>query len=526
MSRRVFFLAGGRMAVYQWSGGTLLEPLWFAADEDGLTEFSLYLDHAPKDPVYLLVDVVEEEFREETIPHVIGGDRRALIRTRLNRLFRDPTYSYAAMQGREAEGRRDDRVLFTALIRPDLLSPWVGQIAKHKVPLAGIYSLPIVSETLIKRLPVEADHALLVTLQSTGGLRQTFFHQKRVKLSRLAIMPPGGAPGHASYVLGEIEKIRRYLNSLRQLPHDSPLDVYIVASRGLLTDVSRQSPDSLTTRHHLLDVADVAQMVGMKGTYGSDYSDRIFAHLLAKKRLPNQYAPASQTRHNTMYRARLGLIAASIALVVAALFVSGANVIDAFNAIGETASAKQRTEFYNERVEIFKRRMPSIPAEPRDIKAAVEMAQTLRNYKTTPLAMAMTLSRSLVDFDTLKVDAIEWLASTDPAAQIGGRRDRSNGSRPGNQALAASTEPVRHYQIADIKGRVEPFDGNYRQAIEKVKQFQAALLALPQVEAVNVVELPLDTSSDKVLQGDLRQGNPEARFKLHVVIGERVDEAG
>ncbi len=267
-------------------------------------------------------------------------------------------------------------------------------------------------------------------------------------------------------------------------------------------------------------------MVGMKGTYGSDYSDRIFAHLLAKKRLPNQYAPASQTRHNTMYRARLGLIAASIALVVAALFVSGANVIDAFNAIGETASAKQRTEFYNERVEIFKRRMPSIPAEPRDIKAAVEMAQTLRNYKTTPLAMAMTLSRSLVDFDTLKVDAIEWLASTDPAAQIGGRRDRSNGSRPGNQALAASTEPVRHYQIADIKGRVEPFDGNYRQAIEKVKQFQAALLALPQVEAVNVVELPLDTSSDKVLQGDLRQGNPEARFKLHVVIGERVDEAG
>ncbi len=351
MSRRVFFLAGGRMAVYQWSGGTLLEPLWFAADEDGLTEFSLYLDHAPKDPVYLLVDVVEEEFREETIPHVIGGDRRALIRTRLNRLFRDPTYSYAAMQGREAEGRRDDRVLFTALIRPDLLSPWVGQIAKHKVPLAGIYSLPIVSETLIKRLPVEADHALLVTLQSTGGLRQTFFHQKRVKLSRLAIMPPGGAPGHASYVLGEIEKIRRYLNSLRQLPHDSPLDVYIVASRGLLTDVSRQSPDSLTTRHHLLDVADVAQMVGMKGTYGSDYSDRIFAHLLAKKRLPNQYAPASQTRHNTMYRARLGLIAASIALVVAALFVSGANVIDAFNAIGETASAKQRTEFYNERVD-------------------------------------------------------------------------------------------------------------------------------------------------------------------------------
>ncbi len=242
------------MAVYHWSGGELLEPLWFGADEDGLTEFALYLAHAPHDPVYLLVDVVEEEFREESIPHVIGNDRRSLMRTRLNRLFRDPTYSYAVVQGRDADGRRDDQVLFTALIRPDLLSPWIGQIAKHKIPLAGIYSLPIVSEALIKHMPVESDHALLVTLQSTGGLRQTFFNKRRVKLSRLAIMPPGETPGHASYVLGEIEKIRRYLNSLRQLPHDSPLDVYVVGNRNLLADITRQSPDSLTSRILLFEL--------------------------------------------------------------------------------------------------------------------------------------------------------------------------------------------------------------------------------------------------------------------------------
>jgi hypothetical protein len=512
------------MAVYHWSGGALLEPLWFGADEDGLTEFSLYLDHAPHDPVYLLVDVVEEEFREETIPHVVGADRRALIRTRLNRLFRDPTYSYAVFQGREAEGRRDDRMLFTALIRPDLLSPWIGQIARHKVPLAGIYSLPIVSETLIKRLPVESDHALLVTLQSTGGLRQTFFHHKRIKLSRLAIMPPGGTPGQASYVLGEIEKIRRYLNSLRQLPHDSPLDVYVVAGRQLLADITRQSPDSLTSRHHLLDVEEVAEMVGMKGPYGSEFSDRIFAYLLAKKRLPNQYAPSTQTRHNTMHRTRLGLIAASIVLLVAGLFISGSNVVDAFNAIGETASAKQRTEFYHERVEIFKTRMPNIPADPQDIKAAVEMAAKLREYRTTPRAMAVTLSKGLADFERIKLDGIEWLASSDPGKQIGERGENINGGQRGNSAASGNGQATRRYQIADIEGRVEPFDGNYRQAIDQVNQFVGALVALPQVEAVNVIEYPLDTGSDKTLRGDLSKTDLEAKFKLHVVIADRIDE--
>lgn len=512
------------MAVYQWSGGELLEPLWFGADEDGLTEFALYLAHAPHDPVYLLVDVVEEEFREESIPHVMGNDRRSLIRTRLNRLFRDPTYSYAVVQGRDTDGRRDDRVLFTALIRPDLLSPWIGQIAKHKIPLAGVYSLPIVSETLIKQMPVDSDHALLVTLQSTGGLRQTFFYNRRVKLSRLAIMPPGETPGHASYVLGEIEKIRRYLNSLRQLPHESPLDVYVIGTRDLLADITRQSPDSLTTRHHLFELDEVAEMVGMKGPYGSDSSDRIFAHLLAKKRLPNQYAPPSQTRHNIMYRTRIGLLAASAVLVVVSLFISGTNVVEGVIAVGDSASARQQTAFYNERYEIARQRMPKIPAEPQDIKAAVEMAQKLRAYKTTPRAMVVTLSAGLSDFPQLKLESIDWLTSTDPDKPIGSRHQRAN-LRPRANSAGGDSNGTRLYQLAHIKGSVDPFDGDYRQALGLVRGFAAALLGMPEVEAVHVLELPLDIGPDSALSGDTERQANKAPFELRIVIRDKSNES-
>ena len=524
MSRRVFFLAGGRLAAYHWSGGELLEPLWFGADEDGLTEFALYLAHSPRDPVYLLVDVVEEEFREEAIPHVIGNDRRSLIRTRLNRLFRDPTYSYAVVQGRDLDGRRDDHVLFTALIRPDLLSPWIGQIAKHKVPLAGVYSLPIVSEALIKRMPVESDHALLVTLQSSGGLRQTFFNKKQVKLSRLAIMPPGETPGHASYVLGEIEKIRRYLNSLRQLPHDSPLDVYVVGGRNLLADVTRQSPDSLTTRHHLFELDEVAEMMGMKGPYGADYSDKLFAHVLAKKRLPNQYAPASQTRHHTMYRTRIGLIAASVLLVVASVFVSGTNVVEGVIASSDTVSAKQQTAFYDERYQIARDRMPKIPAEPHDIKTAVEMAEKLRTFKTNPRAMVVTLSEGLADFPGLKLDSINWAASIDPDKPITGSRKRADVRTSSNAGGGDSNQPVL-YQIAHIEGRVDPFNGDYRAALALVRQFAATLLGLPEVEAVHVVELPLDIGADTSLAGNTAQAADSAPFELRVVIKDKLDES-
>ena len=512
------------MAVYHWSGGELLEPLWFGADEEGLTEFALYLTHAPHDPVYLLVDLVEEEFREESIPHVVGNDRRSLIRTRLSRLFRDPTYSYAVVQGRNTDGRRDDQVLFTALIRPDLLSPWIGQIAKHKIPLVGIYSLPIVSEALIKRIPVDSDHALLVTLQSTGGLRQTFFDKRRIKLSRLAIMPPGETPGHASYVLGEIEKIRRYLNSLRQLPHDSPLDVYVVGNRALLADITRQSPDSLTTRHHLFELDEVAEMAGMKGPYGSEYSDRIFAHILAKKRLPNQYAPTTQTRHNTMHNARIGLVVASLVLVVVSLFVSATKVIETVMASSETVSAKEQTAFYNERYEIARKRMPKTPAEPQDIKSAVEMAQKLRAYKTTPRAMAVTLSEGLAEYPQLKLDEIKWLASTDPEKPIDKRGRRAN-VRQGTTSLGGDPNESRLYQLALIKGRVAPFNGDYRAALALVKGFVATLLGLPEVEAVHVLQQPLDVRSDAALSGDTTGDVGDAPFELRVVIRDKPDES-
>ena len=531
MSRRVFFLAGGRLAVYHWSAGELLDPLWFGADEDGLTEFALYLAHSPQDPAYFLVDVVEEEFREESIPHVVGPDRRALLRTRLNRLFRDPTYSYAVVQGRDTEGRRDDQVLFTSLIRPDLLSPWVGQIAKHKVPLAGIYSLPIVSEALIKRLPVEADHALLVTLQSTGGLRQTFFNRKNLKLSRLAIMPPGGTPGHASYVLGEIEKIRRYLNSLRQLPHDSPLDVYVVGGRPLLADITRQSPDSLTTRHHLLEVDEVAEMVGIKGDYGSEYSDRIFAHVLAKRRLPNQYAPATQTRHFTMFRARIGLIAASVVLVVASFFFSGSNVYEAIDAISATASAREQTDFYIERVKIAKNRMPKTPAEPADLKAAVEMADGLRAFRTTPQAMAQALSIGLAEANRLpgtnglKFDNIFWQVSMDPDKPMGSGAERANVRRRPEPADSDDPNKPQLYQLAIIQGRVTPFDGNFRNAVELVSELSSALLNLSEVEAVHLLQSPWETGSDTSLEGSTDRDLTDLPFKLRVVIGAKSDES-
>ena len=267
MIKRIFFVTTGRLRAHHFDG-QLSDPLEFSADEQGLTDFSQYLQQYPSESVAVLVDVVEEDFREDTIPHVFGSDRKSVLSTKLNRIFRDTTYSHTLFQGRESEGgRRDDRVLFTALIRPDLLAPWMGQLSKYKVPVAGIYSLPLLSGQLCKQLKIENRYVLLVSLQSSGGLRQTYFQDGLLRVSRLAVLPDSSSEKYTAVLLNEIERFRRYLNSLRLLPTDEALDVHILGTDRVSEEIERHSQTSITAHHHVLSLRDVAKKIGIKGDF-------------------------------------------------------------------------------------------------------------------------------------------------------------------------------------------------------------------------------------------------------------------
>lgn len=530
MRKRVFYISSGRLCAYLYDKASLGDPVWFGADERGLTDFSVYLESVPNDPVYVLVDFVEEEFREDTIPHVYGRDRRGLLKTKLNRLFRDATYSHAVFLGRLDSGRRDDKMLFASLIRPDLLAPWMSQLTKHNVPLAGVYSLALISDLLFKSLKIDSRHALIVTAQS-GGLRQTFFLDNKLKISRLAILPSLEPERYASFVLSEVEKIRRYLSSLRHIPHDTPLDVYILGDPGQLEDIRRQSPDSIITRHHLIPLRDAAKAVGLKGEFTPNMAEAVFAQVLARKAPANQYAPVQATRYFQLHRARLGLIAASILFLVSAVGVSGSKYIEGVIAAKEAESLRRQAAFYDERYRVARARLPETPIESRQIQRAVETAGKLMNSKTNPQKMLVTLSFGLQKFPQLQLDRITWKSSADPDAPVGTQGDRNAAAQRSN-ANAATLPPSedgarRLYQLAVVKGQISPFDGNYRRALDLVNGYAEVLRGLPGVHHVRVQSLPLDVDSSSTLQGDAIRSSDtkEANFELRISIEDRSDEA-
>ena len=183
---RVFYFSGFRMTVFDWDEKTLLNTRDFTPDEAGFADFEYLLQQSITMPARLLVDMIEEDFRRESIPHVNPWDRRGLINRLIDKHYRDEPYVHAKVIGRSKVGRKDDNVLLSALTNTALLAPWLQRIKDSNARLAGIWSLPLLTEKLLRPIVNEAKHSLIVSRQVRSALRNSYFRDGKLLLSRQA----------------------------------------------------------------------------------------------------------------------------------------------------------------------------------------------------------------------------------------------------------------------------------------------------------------------------------------------------
>ena len=125
--RHFLYLTNTRLVSLVTRGKYIASRREFAVSGAGVTAFERYLAPLAAHPVHLFIDLSEEDFRLDTIPHVGGSDREAILNRKLAQIYRNTPYRHALLQGRETEGRRDDRVIYTAVTNPEVLRPWVGK---------------------------------------------------------------------------------------------------------------------------------------------------------------------------------------------------------------------------------------------------------------------------------------------------------------------------------------------------------------------------------------------------------------
>jgi len=515
--RRVLLLAAERATLYLARAGRVVDALQFPAGDEGLAAFARYLAAAPRAPLSILVDVVEEEYRQDSIPHVFGRDRRAVLGRKFARQFRGTPYWLALGQGREREGRRDDRVLLAALTRPELVTPWVTELLAQRVPIAGIYSLPVLGRELLKQLGAKGQNVLLISVQQASGLRQTFFRDGHLKISRLAAMPRPGTVPYASYVSSELDKLRRYLNSLALTSREGPLEVYVLSHGDMLAELEQECRDTDTELYRLVDVAALARKLKIPGEVKSPYADVLFAQLLLDAPPREQYAQPDETRYYTLHRTRIGLLVAGVVLLLASTAYSTLSFVEALGMKQQALDAAQKAEFYRDRFELARRGLPPTPVEPGDIKQAVDAVAALSARRATPLPWLAALGAELARAPAIRLDEVQWTVAADPNLVPGAK----TGAEVPPEAYIAPDAKFAQYEIGIVHGEVTPFEGDWRAAIARIDALAAALRAHPRAVRVDVITYPLDLESSSKVSGaaSATPATQAARFALKLVLG-------
>ena len=136
------------MVAQEWAGRKLNSSVYFEPDEQGLDLFEAYLVSLKNEPIKLLIDLIEEEFRQVTIPLLSGTDRQAIIDRNYAKFFRNSQYRNAVSQAVIKKDRKQEKLLVSGLTNQSLLKPWLDIVEKTSTPLSGILTLPLMSEEI------------------------------------------------------------------------------------------------------------------------------------------------------------------------------------------------------------------------------------------------------------------------------------------------------------------------------------------------------------------------------------------
>lgn len=488
MKRLLLFLSANHLHAQIMERSKIVTQHGFPNSLAGQENFSGFLK-VVKYPTYLLVDLIEEDFRHETVPHLFGRSRGALLERRFDQFYRGTPFRQATLLQRQKAGRRDDDMLFSALTNPSLIKPWMDILRAQQIPLAGIYSVPRISAPLVKDHPSE--HLLLISWEKFSGLRQTYFSKHRLQFSRLT--PINADLTFQEAVVKELARTFQYLKSLSLLPSGQTLDVRLLGHSHDLIELQMYLPRSADMRYDFVNLADVAKQLKIDYRFTDSDASQIFLHQLAARLPQTHYANTAHTHYFTLWQLRHALNLASVTLLFWMLLWSAANLWQSGNDAAEAGLLKEQAQRILSETQEITSAFPNTYASAADMKAGVSAMRKLKQYNSVPSGILHPISAALERHPQTELDHLAWqMSATEPAA-------------PNTLADVPA-------QVITLKGRLSGFANDYRAALGYLERFQQNLSTMGY--QVTVLTKPLDVSSGGSITDQRMVGEQKLEFSL------------
>jgi len=516
--KRLFYFTGYRLTVFHYKRKTLVGSISFEPTEKGLDDFRKYLLQTDKIPGKFLVDVIEENFRTENIPHVGVRDRKAVVSRLMDRFYRSSKdYCYNKVIGRDKDGRKDDVVLIGAITNPQLMHPWISVLDECEIPLSGIWSLPLVSKNLLKHIKATSGSVLLVSQQVNSNVRQTLFKDGVLISSRQSIV---NQDINDISIIGElaapeVKRTIKFLRAQNLVSENEVLNLHILGSDEQIHSLHEffKSSDQQTVTIH--NNKDVLSGLGLKNV-DDKFSDGIFSWLCVNQNIcASHYGTKEKFSRYYHTLASKALYVASLILIIVSVLMTESNISSAMEYEKSITLVKNEEltykALYAEKFKEFEKVFENAGV----MNSAVELADTIKlNSATSPLGFLINLSDILNENRDypLHIDKVEWQAVT-----------LNDKSEKYARANFTAKQAVVHKAI--VTGRIDVPEYNYRESVDHIETIITAIEMDKRVEYVKVLSLPVDMRSESNFATEygleLNQRNAKdvsGLFKLQIIM--------
>lgn len=508
---RIFYFSGYRMTVFDWDEKTLLSTRDFLPDEPGLADFEYLLQQSITMPARLLVDMIEEDFRREAIPHVNMWDRRGLINRLIEKHYRDESYVHAKVLDRSKLGRKDDNVLLSALTNTALLAPWLERIRESNARLAGIWSLPLLTEKLLRPIVNEDRHSLIVSRQVRSALRNSYFRNGKLLLSRQAKFDKDMWDKEdfegviANLERGTIE-IYNFLLNQRIMDGADYLNVYCILNESQLEEARGLVSNTPQVHYSFFSLERLFSHFKIKGCEGQGAA-ALFSYLCTRTNPINDHY-GMEDQKSTYYQylvdrfiTQVTEIGSLVCITAAVILALNSLKLDQQQEILNLERGKLQ-EQYNESYSGMTNELESAPT----LRDAVVLASALKlDTDQTPQQFLPILGQVLVQnqFANIRIEELGWkkFPSTELAQLIISHKlSLAEQNDPFLQEtlmqeyfeeMQSETLPRRQATLS-LLGRIDTEGYSYRSTISVMQNLVNELEKLPGVELVLLIETAVD----------------------------------
>lgn len=519
MAKHFLYLTNDRLACFLWKRGNIVSAESFPVQDVAPMEFEKYLFKHRREPVYFVLDLTEEDFRLESIPHLRGGDQQAVLNRKLGQIYRQSSFRHAIIQGRDTEGRRDDRVLYHGITNADLPAVWLKVIERVGVPMEGIYSAPILSGELLRKLDVFFPHTLLVSLVSGSGLRQTYFQNRQVKFSRLTFLERTASSKRGQQIADEVSRTWQYLDSLRFFSGEDALEVCLLLHPSEERDVTEAIRDYPLLQHRVLNIEEVAGALKMKPPPLNSEAESLFVQLLARSRLENHFAQSDQTRVARLRRVGTAIHVVNGLLLASSIATAGVLLAQAQQIGAENAKRDAQARLLSTQHKELLGKIQDAQVSSDTSRDAAAFNARYLEPEPMPVQLLQDISKVLAQFPNVRLQQLAWQSSNDDTTpvELPPLANQSptlplRSDIPGNATvppapatlISSQSLPGARHQIVVLDATIGPFQGNYRAMLEDIERLVVALGKLSGCSA-NLVKSPLDTKPSANIRGSLSQ---------------------